>query len=391
MKWKLRLLKLALTSFLVLLQWPITVYAEQGEPQTAVFPKPDGRYQIGFHQFEITEHNKWIQVSAWYPSGSRATGERATYVIPAVAKVLQDKGFPETEYQGLPPSWSFVDLPTATGKHPVLIYNHGFSTFPRQSMTRFEYLASHGYITLALGHPEDTMAIERETGEVIVQLAENAFQAVDEADLATFIAGLKRMSTAKSQIEWQDALGVALKTQVSNTTKRFDTWYANNMILIRAFDKIQSGAISTPLQNHLDLEAIASFGHSYGGNVSVILANKNPAIKVSVNLDGALFNWTMNEKRQVPTCFFYANQGESYPGLNDSLFNDTIPVCSLTFNDANHMSFTDLTYTMADESGKVNGYPIGQEINRKLKDYFDTHLKQANRWPPEPNENIIQK
>ncbi|OLQ71315.1 hypothetical protein BIT28_03945 [Photobacterium proteolyticum] len=390
MKWKIG--RLALAGFIGILQWPAIVHAEAVEQHTAVFPKPDGQYQIGFHQFEVTEEERWIQVSAWYPSEAEAVGEQATYVIPAIAKVLQDNDFPESEYKGLPASWSFFDLPAASGKHPVLIYNHGFNTFPRQSMTRFEYLASHGYIVLAVGHPEDTMAIERDTGDVVYQLDKNINGNIDKDDLAALITSLKRMSKAESQLEWQEALSKAVTAKFANGfTDRFDTWYTNNMMLVDALSKIQSGTISTPLQQHMDLEEIASFGHSFGGNVSVILANKNPEIKAGVNLDGAMFNWTMDEKLTVPTCFFYSNSGESFPGLNDSLFNDSVPVCSLSFNGASHMSFTDLTYTMPDGAGKVNGYPIGQAIDTNLKAFFDAKLKHANSWPPVSNEGVIQK
>ncbi|GAB3521786.1 hypothetical protein GCM10027342_18300 [Photobacterium alginatilyticum] len=391
MKWKLGLGRLALVGFIGILQYPAVVHAETVEQHTAVFPKPDGQYQIGFHQFEVAEEERWIQVSAWYPSEAEAVGERAVYVIPAIAKVLQNNGFHESEYKGLPASWSFVDLPAASGKHPVLIYNHGFNTFPRQSMTRFEYLASHGYIVLAVGHPEDTMAIERETGEVIYQLDENINGTIDKDDLTVLITSLKRMSKAESQLEWQEQLRHALKAKFSNGfADRFDTWYANNMILLNAFAGIESGTITTPLQQHMDLEAIASFGHSFGGNVSVILANKNPEIKAGVNLDGAMFNWTMDEKLQVPACFFYSNYGESFPGLNDALFNDSVPMCSLSFNNASHMSFTDLTYIMVDEKGTVKGYPVGQSIDANLRAFFDAKLKLADSWPPAVSNGVIQ-
>lgn len=391
MKWKLGVGRLVLASLIGIYQYPAVVHAETVDQPTAVFPQPDGKYQIGFHQFEVTEEERWIQVSAWYPSESEAVGERATYVIPAIAKVLKDNGFPESEYKGFPASWSFVDLPAASGKHPVLIYNHGFNTFPRQNMTRFEYLASHGYIVLAVSHPEDTMAIERETGEVVYQLNENTNGNIEKDDLAILIASLKRMSKAESQLEWQEALNKAVTAKFANGfIDRFDTWYANNMILLDALAGIESGTVPTPLQQHMDLEAIGSFGHSFGGNVSVILANKNPEIKAGVNLDGAMFNWTMDEKLKVPACFFYSNYGESFPGLNDALFNDSVPMCSLSFNNASHMSFTDLTYTMVDEKGTVKGYPVGQSIDANLRAFFDAKLKLADSWPPAVSNGVIQ-
>ncbi|MGF1729412.1 hypothetical protein [Photobacterium kasasachensis] len=391
MKWKLGVGRLVLASLIGIYQYPAVVHAETVDQPTAVFPQPDGKYQIGFHQFEVTEEERWIQVSAWYPSESKAVGERATYVIPAIAKVLKDNGFPESEYKGFPASWSFVDLPAASGKHPVLIYNHGFNTFPRQNMTRFEYLASHGYIVLAVSHPEDTMAIERETGEVVYQLNENTNGNIEKDDLAILIASLKRMSKAESQLEWQEALSKAVTAKFANGfIDRFDTWYANNMILLDALPGIESGTVPTPLQQHMDLEAIGSFGHSFGGNVSVILANKNPEIKAGINLDGAMFNWTMDEKLQVPACFFYSNYGESFPGLNDALFNDSVPMCSLSFNNASHMSFTDLTYTMVDEKGTVKGYPVGQSIDANLRAFFDAKLKLADSWPPAVSNGVIQ-
>ncbi|OLQ69928.1 hypothetical protein BIT28_10270 [Photobacterium proteolyticum] len=125
---------------------------------------------------------------------------RVDYLSPALIDTYVKEGTPRTIFSTISSSWSFRDLPlpVASDSYPVLIYNHGFLTFPRFSMTQLEYLASHGYVVLAISHPERKRLIERTSG-VVVPVNYTQVEFTEEEDAASikayFDAKLKKANS----------------------------------------------------------------------------------------------------------------------------------------------------------------------------------------------------
>ncbi|NBI54627.1 alpha/beta hydrolase [Photobacterium alginatilyticum] len=373
--------------------------ANASEPHHYNFPNPDGPYRIGFHQFEVYNDENWIQVSSWYPSTAKTTEKRVGYLTPALIDTYVKDGNSKSMFSTIPPSWTFFDLPIANGKHPVLIYNHGFLTFPRFSMTQLEYLASHGYIVLAISHPGRTRLIERKSG-VLVPANYTPVKFTEEEDAALMV-DIVRMENAVKLDEWLKArkLVVANELFQQSMLNNFNPMYKNNLMLIDALHSIESGNIPTLLKGHMDLDAVGAFGHSFGGNVSIVMTEQSPVIKAGVNLDGNQYHWLSEKPLQASACFFYADktdrlkpvrEGELYPRINDALFADASSVCSVVFPGSNHFDFTDNTY-ISDSEKAPKKQSLGHAINTSIKAYFDAELKKTNSWPPAESEYYIVK
>ena len=78
------------------------------------------------------------------------------------------------EVQGVPAiggdqaSHSARDAPLAPGKHRVVIFNHGQGSFTKQNFSNMEELASHGYVVISIGHPEESLLARDANGAGIV-------------------------------------------------------------------------------------------------------------------------------------------------------------------------------------------------------------------------------
>ena len=62
------------------------------------------------------------------------------------------------------PSHSAPNAPAAPGRYPVLVFNHGFGSFQKQSTSLLEELASHGYVVLSVGHAAESLVVQRSDG-----------------------------------------------------------------------------------------------------------------------------------------------------------------------------------------------------------------------------------
>ncbi|MGF1911859.1 dienelactone hydrolase family protein [Vibrio kasasachensis] len=365
-------------------------------------PKPDGKHQVGATQFEIRGENNWVQVMAWYPAESIRDAKHLSYMPEWLGKATASQtGLPEILFGDDGISSSYIDIPIVTGQHPVLIYNHGYGSSPRQNMTQFEQLASHGYIVLSIGHPGDSLALKTLAGDLVYQLQQAQFQFDDDAviqQVEIMTQALNRASEATSRAQWHEVMGKIESSKFNQTSiARFPYWYANNTLLLDNLNKIQSGELTTQLKSGMDLNNIGAFGHSFGGAISVELALKRAEIKAAMNLDGPQFQLDKQQAFNKPVCFVYGDMAEglfaSHSKLNDALLEDSNSNhCSFTFKGANHNNFTDVNYFTPMKYfgyiGEINNQEMGKQLNNLIMGYFDWQLLGAK--PLQPNSNIIQ-
>ena len=144
-------------------------------PPVLELPKPSGSFAIGYLETTLTDATRTmrsgeprvISLDVWYPAASATGLALEPYSDAALRTMMQ-------EVQGVPAiggdqaSHSARDAPLAPGKHRVVIFNHGQGSFTKQNFSNMEELASHGYVVISIGHPEESLLARDANGAGIV-------------------------------------------------------------------------------------------------------------------------------------------------------------------------------------------------------------------------------
>ncbi len=181
--------------------------AEYSRSEEPAAKKDAAEFHAGFRKFKLTyrpaeaEADVERQVYLWYPTADEA---------------------PQHRYQGQV-GYAKVDAEVADGKHPLILFSHGFMGASDQSIFITEELARQGYIVAALDHAD-------------------ALRAKRDKPLA-----IPNFGDAKS---WDDS--------------KFRDRREDVVALLERMLVVQSQKDSF-LLNHIDVERIGAAGHSLGG------------------------------------------------------------------------------------------------------------------------------
>ncbi|MEZ8129550.1 alpha/beta hydrolase family protein [Enterovibrio norvegicus] len=379
----MKFLKVSGYAFLSLLVLLVTALFLIPQPDK---PAPTGVHTVGVTEFEVTEGNKWVVVTAWYPAQPSVSRHFLPYMAAYIAEAISEKQkIPASWLKDERPSFAHIDAEVFFGRHRVLLFNHGFSSHAYQNLTQMEELASHGYIVLSLSHPGHSVVTKRQNGDLVFQSIplepEYAPQRIAAMDRAA--VSMRSSSTIN---DWIDATSPLEEGLFRNIPAYVDEWSENNRRVIRALTRVNLGAIPTPLKGHLDTESVGVFGHSFGGSVAADLAFSEPNIKAAMSLDSYVYTHSLQDTMKVPLCVAYGDvaespSDESMAWINQTLF-ETKAVsgsCEVLFVGAAHLNFSDLNHLPVGEllglTGSIDADVMHQSSNQLLLSYFGHHLK----------------
>lgn len=226
-------------------------------------PAPTGPYLVGIIDRELTDdvRERRLMVSVWYPTmqdGTRAPlipeahlvgrGLAVSFGVPMVAPLLQHfQYFKSTASKDV--TVSDKDAP-----FPVLVFSHGLVGIRQQNSSLFQELASWGYIVIALDHTDAAAVTVFPNGEVR-------------------LFNLQRFGIEPSDVE-------------QSTERLLPVWVADQRFIYDTLEQWEND--DSLLAGKLDLNKIASFGHSFGGVTSLEVCRIDPRCRAAVNLDGGL-------------------------------------------------------------------------------------------------------
>ncbi|MDX1301699.1 hypothetical protein [Photobacterium sp.] len=384
MKWFVRI-GVGLIGLLVLLVGVVLVL-----PAPEI-PKPDGAHKVGITEFEVTEGDQFVHVTAWYPANASADGERLPYMPAYLAEALgAQQGFPGELMTDERPTESIINAQVLAGTHPVVIFNHGYGSFAQQNLTNMEQLASHGFIILALGHPGHSLIVKRINGDLVPQQSSVAISADDfNIEMANKISiNYNRLRHSQSLPEWQQQMQQYEQSIMSKAVSNFQPWLENNQLLLDALPDIANGEQQTLLTGHLDLDQLAALGHSFGGSITSHLAMNDERVKAGFNLDGNHFSFSVNPNSSAPVCFAYSTENQ-LEGINNdySWANQQVAKansgggCEAVFTGAGHMNFSVLNHIpplkYAGILGSIDSEVMHNASNALLVQFFHQHLREG--------------
>lgn len=350
-----------------------------------VIPPPSGAHAIGTTRFDVRDAGsaRVVTVQAWYPA-QPGDGATEPYLDDVVRAAL-------AEYTRVPkfllpqnPSHSRVAAPPVPGRFPVLLFNHGFGSFQKQSTSLLEELASHGYVVASLGHPSESL---------VVQFADGTSQGrrADHPAWVEITAGLKDLEKNVRELEplFDRARGASDLASLRDAMNAIAAHrsYAVLAPLVTAWRQdtavVLDQLAASPLSAQVDPSQVGVFGHSLGGMVAGQLAMSDGRVKAGMSYDGAQLPLPgeVPSALRVPFCFVYADASKvgaataRSEGINDGFLGPG--GCGVVIRGASHLNFTDMNNLsmMARALGPIDRIEMARVLRAMTVGFFDHHLK----------------
>jgi len=272
------------------------------------WPDARGPYAVGTSDFEVTDTirssqyapaptmTRRLYVRAWYPAGSVAGCRRQPYFTDAETVVVPGRSL---ELLRQPPDAlrnaaqlmtnSWAGAPPATGKFPVVVFNHGYLSYPAQHTAMFEHLAANGYVVLSLGHPWESGGIVYPNGDVAVgsqRILEDMMQ-IGQA------LGAMAAYASPSLTSQLAALQEYIKVLRTTSAGRLAPVWRDDVYFV--LDRLEDNAIpaASSLASMIDHDRRGYMGKSFGAYIAGMLAQGDPRARGVVHLDGGLWSYEL--------------------------------------------------------------------------------------------------
>lgn len=202
-----------------------------------------------------------LMVQVWYPSATSQNPRKAPYAISP--QLYADDHWVQKLAHVRTQSVMGAPLATGTNRWPVLIYNHGGTHTHFSATFQTEFLASHGYVVVSIGHSGAN-------------------------EIRRFPDGSTYLNDGK-QWRGQAPEGVKLsrRQQLESMLATSDvSLYVQDISFV--LDRLSQMDVDpgNRLRGRLDLSRVGSLGWSLGGFTSLQATRDEPHIKAAANLDG---------------------------------------------------------------------------------------------------------
>ncbi len=309
---------------------------------------------------------------AWYPT--EADGPRSDWLADAdafsnaVAPVIGLPGFALGHLRYVTTA-AITDAPIAAGPHPVVVYSHGWSGFRTAQTNYVEFLASRGYVVLALDHTYGAAATifpndELGNGDVI-ELSPDALPNRQ-------VVGPVAHDAARELLEETFALDVA-----------------------ETLDQLTAGQGPDLLRSALVLDRVGLSGHSTGGGAMYRLCIEDSRCAAALGFDPWVQPIPTELLAQGLIAPVASIRSEDWQGNdNDSLlrqFHADSPADDGMFylEGTLHADFTLQPFLtpvsdLIGSSGPADDTDVHEAVNFAALNFFDRHLRGSPGPPAWP-------
>ncbi|HEX4489544.1 MAG TPA: hypothetical protein VH088_24940 [Terriglobales bacterium] len=261
-----------------------------GEPPQKQLPSPTGKFGVSRIGYDWTDakrvdptgkiagDHREIMVYVWYPADKNRKDGRVDYLpgVDAIASSPEVKA--EKEFWG--DAWPLVSLdtvkidasegaPVAKGKDrfPLIVFSPEVGVNASSYTTLIEEVVSRGYIVAAIEPTFEVPAMAFPDGRVL---------------------GLSEDATGRRKLIRQgDTKEKFLQRLHDFDAGHLDKWAADIRLTIDKVSEIDSADKNTePFSGRVDINNIAAWGHSFGGQAAARACQTEPRIKACLNADG---------------------------------------------------------------------------------------------------------
>ena len=311
------------------------------------------------------------------------------YQVNEVSAILVDESRVDPfendgSYREVPAHFYYPE--NADSEYPLIIFSHGAFGYYQSNFSTYAELASNGYIVVALDHPHHSFFTKDTDGKMIT---------VDEK----FIYEVTRDDDAVSKEEMMTDSQAWLKVRVDDENFVLDTIKEakNSGTLSTAWHTSDADTVLSVI-NRIDTDKIGLTGHSLGGATAVELGRERTDIDAVIDIDGTMMGeitgvmngeYTYNsESYPVPVLALFTennyNMIESdesgFYRVNENMINNAKDGRIVTFENAEHMDFTDLPLFSPFlgnmlGSGERDNEEMMNTLNSVVLNWFDYYLK----------------
>ena len=335
------------------------------------FEKPGGPFAVGTIDSLLVDSSRdeilsrdpsdkrRVLVQVWYPAG--ATGETAPYI----RRREEFGGFAgfDSVLHVRTNSFDGAALVKNRERFPVLIYSHGGSWSRFTGTFTTEWLASYGYIVVAIDHNGFNKSVLFPDGYRLVH------------DTLTFPVPGNKDRRADALASWD-----YLDRQM------FPLWIGDAQFVLGQLEAWNRGG---RFRDRLDLSRIGMLGFSFGGAAAVEMAVRDPRIRAVIDQDGQLFGQARSTGTSRPVMFLH-NAGSAAPDTSelggmvkgwtrDFTARSTGPVYDITIARTHHGHFSDLSLLLYQSVFRdtmwINPHRAHQIINAYTLAFFDRFLR----------------
>lgn len=310
-----------------------------------------------------------LMIQVWYPAVFKGDPPRAAYA-------LSPQLYPDDEKQ----SWmhraravrttSVLKAPLAAEprQFPVLIYNPGSGYTPFSATFQTEFLASQGYIVVAVGH-SDVSRIERFPDGSTYRADRNRPAVTDEQR--------KTMTPVEELWSW-----------IRQTSAQEVTLHVRDISFV--LDRLQARSQKRGdfFYQRLDLNRVGSLGWSLGGAASFQASRDDERVKAAINFDGRLYTDAIDTGSRRPLLMMHADRRRKpMPTAADrevQLVGDSLLWRMFSHTDADwyevtvsgttHQHFSDLTLLKPVDSEEMHPRLAHDIANAFALEFFDRYL-----------------
>jgi len=234
------------------------------ENQIAAVPGPTGPNRVGTRVVDLVDPTRSdpylangtkreLLVRFWYPAAVGKSCTPAEYTSPGVWNYL-------AQLEKVPPPQvktnSCQDAALTTGRHPVVVFTHGYTGMFTDYTFLFEDLASRGYVVASVNHTYEATAVQFPDGHLAKSLIGDRFgHTLQLDDKVTWFAVAARVSDLKFVMD---------QLQRMNSSR------------------------SGPFTDKLDLSHVAIAGHSLGGMTALLGMEMDPRFRAALSIDGVI-------------------------------------------------------------------------------------------------------
>jgi predicted dienelactone hydrolase len=341
-----------------------------------------------------------LRVTAWYPAVA-ASGSPQPYLDPAERQVqapavARNFGWPVGVMRALGgvPTHSHHDARPASGRFPVVIFNHGLFGYPRQNTALMERLASQGYILLSLAHPGDAGDIPTKEGV----LASKPLESESLSRLAPILAFWNGPDHAARVKAFPRAWDALRGRRMMNSLTR---WRTDILRLTDALQARQLPAEASGLATAADAGRLAFAGMSFGGSASASACEFDRRCRAAINLDGFEFDQRLYDRKLRMPLLLIQSDWTTYPNMgppsaSHSLYDYAYErwaragaastIYRFRIAGVKHLGLTDLSLAPADPVrermfGPADGRAVTSAVNDLVAAFLDRHVADKRSDP----------
>ncbi len=336
-------------------------------------PVPTGPYQVGGQILYWTDEGRdeWfteeasdkrrLVVQIWYPT-SQQSGETMDYLLnadrrlPRLAAQL-NLWPPIIDHMRSVKTNAYRDAPLALGENGqprrLLVFSHGLGGTRNQNAVQAEELASHGYVVISTDHAYDSY-----------------FTIFEDGSTADYRSGANGPLTTE---EFWAFRSPQLATRTADVRFMLDRVGALN-------------AAGDAFWQHVGVDHVGVFGHSYGGATSIMAGASDTRIDAVIALDGWMLPIPEDKiDAGLKQPFLYLGQSSwtdpiNYQKLDRMMAANTGVSRKRFLAGSIHGDFSDTPQfsSRAKRFGLIGDIPreeLRVILNDEIRSFFDAHVK----------------